>query len=157
MHYYRQLKHGDLNYERVYTRAERKICSVENCTRLVTGRGWCANHYYYWRTHGTVDHIPHGRPEDRFWAKVDRSGDCWMWTAGRDRNGYGVFRHEARQWRAPRVAWTFTYGDIPAGLVVMHSCDNPPCVNPAHLSLGTSGDNARDAARKGRMGKRTIV
>jgi hypothetical protein len=154
MHYYRWLKHGDLHYERVYTSAPRKTCSIDGCSRLVTGRGWCATHYYYWRTYGTVDHTPYRTPEQRFWEKVDQSGNCWLWTAGCDRDGYGVFRHESRQWRAPRVAWTLTHGDIPEGMVVMHACDNPPCVNPAHLSIGTYQDNARDAVRKGRRSKR---
>lgn len=85
-------------------------------------------------------------PSQRFWAKVDRSGDCWVWTACRfvNRRGvpdYGAFQFEGRLQHAQRVAWVLTNGPIPEGLFVLHSCDNPPCVRPAHLSLGTHRKN----------------
>jgi hypothetical protein len=86
-----------------------------------------------------------------FWAKVDvsDSASCWPWTGHRDARGYG--RTTKRSTTAHRVAWEVTHGEIPAGLFVCHRCDNPPCCNPAHLFLGTAGDNARDMAAKGRV------
>jgi len=89
-------------------------------------------------------------PEERFWSKVDKSGDCWLWTAGCFDDGYGAFGFEKKLWRAHRWSYWRYKGEIPEGMVVMHSCDTPRCVRPEHLSVGTYSDNARDTANKGR-------
>ena len=92
---------------------------------------------------------------ERFWEKVDQSGGlfaCWPWTANRNSRGYGDrFRVGDKQYRAHRFAYELTHGPIPDGLLVCHSCDNPPCCNPAHLWLGTAADNHADRNRKGRQ------
>jgi hypothetical protein len=86
---------------------------------------------------------------DRFWSKVDASGDCWLWTAAKARFGYGYF-YDGKPALAHRVAFARARGPIPAGLCVLHRCDNPPCVNPDHLWLGTRADNNADRDAKGR-------
>ena len=86
-----------------------------------------------------------------FWSKVDRSGECWIWTGDKMPRGYGRVRRRDRTYvGAHRVAWEIVKGPIPAGLHVCHRCDNPPCVRPDHLFVGTASDNARDRDAKGR-------
>ncbi len=92
---------------------------------------------------------------ERFWSKVDRRGpnECWPWLAGvfRERGGYGAFRHNGKATGAHRVALALSGGRAPAGAVVRHACDNPICCNPAHLLIGTHGDNVADKVSRGRQ------
>lgn len=91
------------------------------------------------------------RDAQRFWSHVDRSGNCWTWTASRNPDGYGrVYMHGKHGQLAHRIAWELTNGEIPDGLFVCHHCDNPSCVRPDHLFIGTCDDNHKDKARKGR-------
>lgn len=103
---------------------------------------------------------PQFTPKDalRFWSKVaktDNQEDCWLWTASCDSYGYGHIKFKCtddrlRLFISSRVAYSLTYGEIPAGQCVLHKCDTPLCCNPSHLFLGTKNDNNQDKARKGR-------
>lgn len=86
---------------------------------------------------------------ERFWLFVDRRGDaeCWPWTGTCNGSGHGHFCAAGETFVASRVAWFLANGQQPDG-VVRHSCDNPPCCNPAHLSLGTHHDNMLDIRRR---------
>lgn len=90
---------------------------------------------------------------DRFWEKVEKSDGCWKWTSTITTRGYGQFwvGGERRQELSHRLAWELANDKrVPDGFVVMHSCDNPACVNPEHLFVGTHQDNKIDSVRKGR-------
>jgi hypothetical protein len=87
----------------------------------------------------------------RFWEKVDMSGDCWMWTASLTSAGYGRFKVKSyHSVPAHRVAFALANHEHPKNMLVLHSCDNPTCVNPKHLRLGTAKDNTEDMFRRGR-------
>lgn len=87
-----------------------------------------------------------------FWSKVDRIVDgCWIWTGTKMGRGYGSFRFNGRPTGAHRISWMLANGKLPSSSkVIMHSCDNPACVNPGHLSEGTQSQNVRDCVTKGR-------
>lgn len=87
-----------------------------------------------------------------FWSRVDKqsSTDCWPWVAGRFQNGYGAISRFHKTLKAHRLAFEMTHGPIPEAAVVCHTCDNPPCCNPAHLFLGSNRDNTLDCIAKGR-------
>lgn len=89
----------------------------------------------------------------RFWEKVDKSGDCWTWTARTDAYGYGAIKVDGKSTLAHRYSWLINVGYLPDDKLVCHHCDNPPCVNPKHLFLGTHKDNYDDMRSKGREKK----
>lgn len=94
--------------------------------------------------------------EERFWEKVDKNGPagCWVWTHSRSKKGYGQLSGPHRghkPFQAHRLSWEMHTGPIPAGLMVCHRCDNPPCVNPDHLFLGTPKNNTDDRDAKNRV------
>jgi len=92
---------------------------------------------------------------EKFWSNVDVKGpdDCWEWKLSKFRRGYGQSRFNGRNMQTHRIAWIVENGDIPQGILVCHKCDNPGCVNPSHLFLGTHVDNMADMVSKGRQCK----
>lgn len=96
----------------------------------------------------------------RFWSKVHQTSGCWVWKGSRNAKGYGklsVNGAGAPAEYAHRVSWILHRGELPPVFFVCHTCDNPSCVNPEHLFLGTPLDNVRDAMTKGHVRRGTAV
>lgn len=126
-----------------------RLCALPDCDKPHYAHGWCARHWKVWRAHGDAAWT---RPTlaERFWAKVDKSGDCWVWTGYRSPLGYGRITVNKHPRQAHGIAWELSVGPIPEGLELDHLCRNPPCVNPAHLEPVTHRTNMRRGA-KGRQ------
>lgn len=149
-------------------------CLTVECRRPVRTRGLCNACYERLRRNGALDAIalpptprslrnPGGYRggnggaqaiAERFWPKVNAGSpeECWLWNAARDSHGYGQLRITGGHLQAHRVSYELAIGQIPPGLHVRHRCDNPPCVNPLHLEVGTQSDNMRDCVERGRHG-----
>jgi hypothetical protein len=90
----------------------------------------------------------------RIWTRIQRSPGCWEWQGQRSVYGYGTLSIKGKNKQAHRVVMELVTGEpIPPGMIVMHTCDNPPCVNPDHLKIGTQLDNVWDMMEKGRDSK----
>lgn len=130
-------------------------CKIEGCNRPTRAGGMCTLHYNRVRVHGSPE--PRDRARGtlafRFWRKVDQSGanGCWNWTGGTHKRGYGTLCGEDGKTVAThRLSYEMHRGAVPAGLYVRHICDNPRCVNPDHLLIGTPSDNVRDMWERAR-------
>lgn len=135
-------------------------CAVLGCDRPPRALGLCEAHYRRMKKGKPLDtpvrKVFRGTVEARLAEYTDRRGpdECWEWTCGRDDDGYGEISvgGSSKHRRAHVVAWELANDRlVPAGYCVMHVCDNPPCVNPGHLLLGTNLDNLADRDRKGRQ------
>jgi hypothetical protein len=104
-----------------------------------------------------IQYHQHFFVESRFWEKVKKSEDengCWEWIGKIVPNGYGKVYKNCKEMLAHRLSYEITYGEVPEGLFVCHKCDNPPCVRPSHLFLGTNQDNMMDSMIKDRRGRK---
>lgn len=132
-----------------YTPNQCKYCHRKFLARndtLKIGQGqFCSRH---------CSNLAQPRPNriDRFWSKVKKTDNCWIWIGGRFNHGYGSFSsYHGKRIYAHRYSWQISQGPIPDKMFVCHKCDNPPCVRPDHLFLGTHDDNMLDAKIKNRF------
>lgn len=137
------------------------MCAIDGCNRAVSSRGWCKRHYEIWRRHGNPERQVrtyngrgrNGEPlADRLNRKSrDTETGCREWTGWCDDGGYGRVAVDRRMRAAHIAAWEIANGrTVPNGMVVRHTCDNPPCINPEHLILGTQQQNVADMHDRGR-------
>ena len=130
------------------------LCQIDGCGKDARHLGWCLAHYKRYNRYGdpTAGSSSHYKtPNDAFMARsVMRDSGCIEWIGSRDSNGYGQLRINKKLVKAHRYAVEQKTGPIPFGMVVMHICDNPRCVNVDHLRIGTYTDNVRDMDAKGR-------
>jgi hypothetical protein len=153
-HLYRWRKYGDPNYQPYATR----ICDVEGCTKRHYSHGFCIKHQRRWAKYGDPIYAwnDYGEGEtfvERFWSRVAITANpekCWNWIAGKIK-GYGTLNMGGKPHKAHRVSYILTHGAISHNLLVRHVCDNPSCVNPNHLILGTNADNTRDKIERHRI------
>lgn len=126
-------------------------CSIDGCERIARSRGWCHKHYCRWNRNGTMENQ---RPplETRFWSFVQKTNSCWLWTGHLNDRQYGMLRIKGRYTRAHRVSIYIHTGQWPV-LPVLHSCDIPRCVNPAHLREDTLQANVMDMVTRNRNAK----
>lgn len=117
-------------------------CGVQGCGKQARARGWCWAHYQRWRDHGDVDYQPPSW-EQRFWGKVDKSGECWEWRGALSRAGYGAFGRTRGTTIAHRIAYELVKGSIPKNFTLDHLCRNRRCVNPDHLEPVTLSVNVK--------------
>jgi hypothetical protein len=138
-----------------------RICAVPDCDRRHSARGFCRFHYVRWSRHGDplVSLAPIADPVERFWAQVDKSGDCWLWTAALS-GGYGKVTINRRHMKAHRLSYEWTYGPIPDGLEIDHMCHTRACVRPDHLQAVTpqlNQENRTGARRDNPTGYRGVL
>lgn len=134
-------------------------CIANECDRKAITKGCCDKHYRRLRKNGSIDNpgsrsVALGNEIERFHQKYEKTNSCWVWTAGTRPNSKGALygRHwtdDGKSIGAHRFSYLIHYGD-PGEMFVCHSCDNPLCVNPDHLFLGSHKDNMRDMVNKGR-------
>lgn len=154
----------DLHYRRLRNKgttdgpviAKEQKCTVEGCDEKQHSKGYCRMHAERARKHGDPNtrlQLRGASAEEKLshFSKENPRTGCMEWTGRVDKDGYGVVRvFGIKDRRASRVAYSVFVGEIPSGAQVLHKCDNPRCINPKHLFLGTCADNMKDKSKKGR-------
>jgi hypothetical protein len=152
-HYYKNKRNGD-----PLAKKEKQFCSIENCENKHSGKGFCNKHYQKNKKYGEPLAGKHsqnkaGTKEYIYENSEIDINDCWIWKRSKIKKGYGHPKFKGKLILAHRLSYLTFVGEIPNNLFVLHTCDNPPCVNPKHLFLGTNQDNMKDRNNKNRQAK----
>ncbi len=131
-----------------------KKCSVNGCDGEFHAKGFCSKHYTRDKRYSspllTASPYAGMSGKERLNARSAAVGDCQEWQRPLNGGGYGSVRFEGKAWMAHRLSYTLNFGPIPYGLQVLHRCDNPKCIKPSHLFLGSQRENMADMDEKGR-------
>lgn len=142
-HYMRWTRYGDPRVGGPVKRLKpHRTCALDGCDSEPVGHGLCDKHYTrqqrWGDPNGSAPIVP---DEERFWERVDKTAECWLWIGHKNVYGYGRFGHSRTEVFAHRYAYELANGDIPAGLVIDHLCHNTLCVRPDHLAAVTPKQN----------------
>jgi hypothetical protein len=126
----------------------RNICALEGCEDNQKGLGYCNRHYKKFKRYGDANYSAfHLTPSERFWARVDKSRDCWLWTGCLNNKGYGIFNMgSGKRVLTHRFSYEDASGPIPEGMVIDHVCHVMSCCNPQHLRVSTQKQNIENQA-----------
>lgn len=132
------------------------VCDVVTCEKPAHAKGFCSVHYERWKKNGDPNNpgrYSRGTIEERlrYTSWVVTEAGCWEWCGGKRKGGYGRLTFGGKSFVTSRLAYETWVGSIPEGYVVRHKCDNPPCINPEHLEVGTHKDNTRDKMSRNRL------
>jgi len=161
-HYWRLMRNGDPLTRKTQERGEK--CSVKHCKRKVYAQGLCNKHWQRKRKYGDVSReglkapLKKGVPVKQYLkerSKYNKHTGCIEWIGSIANDGYGQAWQGDFWWRAHRLAYTVYKGEIPEGKIICHHCDNPRCINPEHLYVGTQKTNAEDRVKRGRSNIKT--
>ena len=134
---------------------------MDDCSAPLKARGLCQRHYVRLLNHGdpSVLKVPRGDAlaRMRYYGWTVTPEGCWEWNGRRNNEGYGQLEYRRKATRAHRVAYMAWVGPIPEGMLIRHTCDNPPCINPDHLTPGTNHDNTMDKVARKRLGRVAIL
>jgi hypothetical protein len=155
-HYIRLQRYSDPLYRKTI-KNEGRECKHSGCTEIEVRKGYCSKHYQRFNSKGTTDDAAlKNQASLSIKRRIELNitivpeTNCWDWQKQRDKNGYGVMTVGDKPLRAHRIAYEEFVGKIEDGLHVLHRCDNPSCINPEHLFLGTNAENMKDKVNKGR-------
>jgi len=133
-------------------KSSQNICKIEGCHNRPVGKRLCNKHYKRFGRYGYNKSTFHDRTiKERLLFRATEDGSCLIWNGGKSGGGYGSITIDGQHKMTHRVCYEEYFGEIPDGLLVCHRCDNPPCINPDHLFLGTQSDNLQDMYAKGRQ------
>lgn len=134
-----------------------KECKMENCSKSIKGggHGLCPMHYRRYRLYGDPNIVKQHKyygltMTERFFKYVNKTDGCWLWTGKKHRQGYGEMWVKGKPMLTHRISWLIHHGFLPLTGMVLHHCDNPPCVNPEHLYLGDHRQNMDDMMTRDR-------
>ena len=139
-----------------------RICDIPDCGAAHLARGLCGRHYARWLRHGDPEggsRRRFGSPEEAFLNSIERKGDCLIWVGALNNHGYGQVWDGGKVILAHRYAWEREHGQIQPGMLVDHTCHNPPCVEVAHLRPATvseNNSNHQGASRNNKLGVRNV-